>query len=132
MGQRKRHNSGWGLERASISVSIGVEGNSMSFIAKFRCEGCGKLKTYVPTNLSEKRLLCGGCRKRKPALTAMVIERLRGIVAKDEISIENGATPQRDDNDRVIRNLATCGNCGMYWNDALITSRTPAPSARCP
>lgn len=28
--------------------------------------------------------------------------------------------------------VATCGHCGRSWNDALITSRTPTPSGRCP
>jgi len=27
---------------------------------------------------------------------------------------------------------ATCGHCGRSWDDAVITSWTPAPSARCP
>lgn len=27
---------------------------------------------------------------------------------------------------------ATCGTCGRSWDDAVITSYTPAPSARCP
>lgn len=31
-----------------------------------------------------------------------------------------------------VMEVATCGACGRSWNDALITSRTPAPSARCP
>jgi hypothetical protein len=28
--------------------------------------------------------------------------------------------------------LATCGTCGRSWDDAIPTSWTPAPSARCP
>lgn len=27
---------------------------------------------------------------------------------------------------------ATCGHCGLSWDDAVVTSMTPAPSARCP
>ena len=27
---------------------------------------------------------------------------------------------------------ATCGTCGRTWDDSIITSMTPAPSARCP
>lgn len=27
---------------------------------------------------------------------------------------------------------ATCGDCGRSWDDAISTSMTPAPSARCP
>lgn len=26
----------------------------------------------------------------------------------------------------------TCGTCGRTWDDGVITSLTPAPSARCP
>lgn len=26
----------------------------------------------------------------------------------------------------------TCGECGRSWDDAVVTSMTPAPSARCP
>jgi hypothetical protein len=28
--------------------------------------------------------------------------------------------------------LATCGHCGRTWDNARISSLTPAPSARCP
>ncbi len=28
--------------------------------------------------------------------------------------------------------LATCGHCGRSWDDGIITSMTPTPSARCP
>ena len=28
--------------------------------------------------------------------------------------------------------VAECGNCGRLWDDAVITSWTPAPSGRCP
>lgn len=27
---------------------------------------------------------------------------------------------------------ATCGHCGLSWDDGKVTSMTPAPSARCP
>jgi len=27
---------------------------------------------------------------------------------------------------------AQCGVCGRWWDDSLVTSLTPAPSARCP
>lgn len=26
----------------------------------------------------------------------------------------------------------TCGYCGLSWDDAIVTSMTPAPAARCP
>jgi hypothetical protein len=28
--------------------------------------------------------------------------------------------------------LASCGHCHFEWNDALLTSLTPVPAARCP
>lgn len=27
---------------------------------------------------------------------------------------------------------ATCGYCGLSWDDAVVTSMTPTPSGRCP
>lgn len=59
-------------------------------------------------------------------------EELESEIADDEISEENGATPQLDDDGRTKENIATCGTCGKSWNNALISERTPAPSARCP
>jgi hypothetical protein len=57
---------------------------------------------------------------------------LRALIAAELISVENGATEYFDENGKVVTDAATCGTCGMTWNDALITSRTPTPSARCP
>lgn len=37
-----------------------------------------------------------------------------------------------DDDGKPKVDMATCGHCGRTWNDALGTSITPAPSARCP
>lgn len=31
-----------------------------------------------------------------------------------------------------VERPATCGTCGLTWDDGKITSMTPAPSARCP
>ena len=58
--------------------------------------------------------------------------KLASIIDRELISIENGASPQLDENGNTVVSMSTCGNCGLSWNDALITSRTPAPSARCP
>lgn len=30
------------------------------------------------------------------------------------------------------KDRVTCGDCGLSWDDAIGTSMTPAPSARCP
>lgn len=32
----------------------------------------------------------------------------------------------------AARDLAVCGTCGRYWDDAVVTEWTPAPSGRCP
>jgi hypothetical protein len=28
--------------------------------------------------------------------------------------------------------IATCGHCGLSWDDSIVTDWTPVPSARCP
>ena len=30
------------------------------------------------------------------------------------------------------KSKATCGHCGLSWDDAIVTGWTPAPAARCP
>ena len=35
-------------------------------------------------------------------------------------------------NDPTAKDPCTCGTCGLTWDDAVPTSWTPAPSARCP
>jgi hypothetical protein len=30
------------------------------------------------------------------------------------------------------KSRATCGHCGLSWDDSISTSMTPTPSARCP
>lgn len=54
------------------------------------------------------------------------------LPASERISIKNGARPQRDELGRIIVDKVTCGECRRVWNDALLSSRTPAPAARCP
>lgn len=43
-----------------------------------------------------------------------------------------GAEDTHDDGGNVRVEIATCGVCGRSWNDAQVSSWTPAPSARCP
>ena len=57
---------------------------------------------------------------------------LARLIQSRDISVANGATVQYDDHGQIIVRMATCGTCGRSWNDALITDRTPVPSARCP
>lgn len=33
---------------------------------------------------------------------------------------------------RNAKALTQCGTCKRYWDDAVVTSMTPVPSARCP
>ena len=37
-----------------------------------------------------------------------------------------------DEEREAARDLATCGDCGMSWDDGVATEMTPAPAARCP
>ena len=60
------------------------------------------------------------------------IRQLTAIIADMRNRIFEDATTQDDGNGGVLVETATCGECGMSWNDALITSYTPAPSGRCP
>lgn len=54
------------------------------------------------------------------------IEELEDVIqdAKDELESEQDETEKMDE--------ATCGACGLTWNDAAISSRTPTPGGRCP
>ncbi len=60
------------------------------------------------------------------------IDELTDEIDGAEISEDNGAEPQLDDNGKTIEDIATCGECGKSWNDALISDKTPVPSGRCP
>lgn len=60
------------------------------------------------------------------------IAELRALFSKEAISEANGARAQLDDDGAVVVKMFTCGVCGVSWNDALITGKTPTPSARCP
>jgi hypothetical protein len=49
-----------------------------------------------------------------------------------ELTPVPGAEPRYDDDGNEIIEVATCGVCGRSWNDAAVSSWTPAPSGRCP
>src|SRR5512147_1548862 len=55
---------------------------------------------------------------------------LSKITLPDGEEIEGELQLDADGKPRV--ETATCGVCGFEWNDALITSVTPAPAGRCP
>lgn len=40
--------------------------------------------------------------------------------------------PLAPDEVEAATDPVTCGECGLTWDDAISTSWTPAPSARCP
>lgn len=42
-----------------------------------------------------------------------------------------GRVPLDEAGEPVVQ-MAVCGVCGFTWNDAMMTSLTPAPSGRCP
>lgn len=89
----------------------------------------GEATAYVDTRMPARRglvrMMVQGNREARMA-------KLRAIIAAHEISEANGAEARRDENGKVIVDMCTCGTCGLSWNDALISSYTPAPSARCP
>ena len=60
------------------------------------------------------------------------VDEIEDAFCFDEITVDNGATERLDDYGAVIEDLVTCGTCGKTWNNALISERTPTPSARCP
>lgn len=54
----------------------------------------------------------------------MYLKDKRGVVEVLDADSYKATHPDAD--------LATCGHCGRTWDDAVGTSWTPAPSARCP
>lgn len=49
-----------------------------------------------------------------------------------ELDLAGDSALTYDDDGRPVVKLAKCGTCFQRWNDAAISSLTPAPSARCP
>ena len=70
-------------------------------------------------------------RMTRPEINARITV-LEAIIARHEISEANGAEPWLDHDGNTRVDLVTCGTCGLTWNDALISTWTPAPSGRCP
>jgi hypothetical protein len=54
------------------------------------------------------------------------IAELEAIIKKAQDEL----VAQQDETDKS--EIATCGSCGLSWNDAAISSRTPTPAGRCP
>jgi hypothetical protein len=54
------------------------------------------------------------------------IEYLEGVLedAQEELADEQDETEENAE--------ATCGACGLTWNDAAVSSKTPTPGGRCP
>lgn len=120
---------------------IANDGRSQWFVTAGRDEDGRTRYMFGLDSLTEKRLgldtvkYSGQRDVAREAIESVLSPRIAELTAvfkSEEISEANGATPQRDDNGKVIEDIATCGTCGQSWNDALITGRTPAPSGRCP
>jgi len=112
-GGSNEHLKGWNPETAAVYHNDGTYKNPL---AQWKAEA---------KPMFEVKEGAGGRSKERLA-------ELAAIIKPELISIENGAEPQYDDDGKIKEDITTCGNCGMSWNDALITERTPAPSARCP
>lgn len=48
----------------------------------------------------------------------------------EEIPADHPVQPLGPDDPAECR--ATCGHCGLSWDDGKVTSLTPTPAARCP
>jgi hypothetical protein len=58
-------------------------------------------------------------------------ERIRAAREKVRIPADFPVQPI-DPNDPAAKDPATCGECGLTWDDGISTEWTPTPSARCP
>jgi len=54
----------------------------------------------------------------------------RAMKRHDPIPKDHPVQPLRKG--QKAEDRATCGTCGLSWDDGKVTSMTPAPSARCP
>jgi len=82
---------------------------------------CGKFK------FTEEHL-----EKNPPITEIKAEESWLGDLDETEIEIPADYPVQPLDEDQEAGDRATCGTCGLSWDDAVITGMTPAPSARCP
>ena len=78
-----------------------------------------------------------------PKLEARLVETLSSVLSEnhDTYVVEVRAAEKQVPADYPVQPLAnlkdatdpvTCGTCGRSWDDAIATSMTPAPAARCP
>ena len=49
-----------------------------------------------------------------------------------ELTPVPGAVTRFDPDGEPYVTVATCGTCGLSWNDAAVSSLTPTPAGRCP
>jgi hypothetical protein len=69
-------------------------------------------------------------KKSTPANLERAIIASRTTVANCAIPEDFPVRPLEEHDDAECR--TTCGSCGRSWDDAVITSYTPVPAARCP
>lgn len=63
------------------------------------------------------------------------IEELEGILADAQEELDDEQDPEKHGDERDAEDpsdIATCGACGLSWNNTRSSSRTPTPSGRCP
>ena len=97
-----------------------------------QCIYCGRRLERFPE--TGDRLLCVDC-----DLPEETEERSRPGSPKYK-SVNSNAAPKIPSNfevqplkpGEVAKDKATCGTCGLSWDDGKITGMTPAPSGRCP
>lgn len=65
-----------------------------------------------------------------PGIYAVVADYSPGPLSPDDIPAEHPVRPVPDDAHGP--DTATCGECGLSWDDSLSTSLTPVPAGRCP
>jgi hypothetical protein len=86
------------------------------FLGPLTCQALTERLAEIRTEISER-----GLRLERESDEPTVREAVPG----------HGRRRYHDDG-RPISDIVTCGHCGQSWDDALVTSRTPAPSGRCP
>jgi hypothetical protein len=85
-----------------------------------KCQNCGITIPEVPEDASYDMMLCDKC-----------YDEYWDDCSTVEPIPEDWPVQPLKPGDKA-QDKATCGHCGLSWDDGIVTSMTPAPSARCP
>ena len=85
------------------------------------CPDCGEI--VEPDCEIGGAMYCNNC--EKPIFTKIILKP-KHLPIPEDFEVQ----PLKDGEEAEDR--ATCGTCGLSWDDAIPTSLTPAPSGRCP